>query len=83
MSQEQKAETPAGPGLEELLRRATRNVRPILVWCNSCVRCMDWLPSSDGSQCPECGYCLSMYGPFEEPPTLFPTPKPLEPSWRL
>lgn len=54
---------------------------PVRIWCHSCLLQGFWCPALDGSDCPECGYKLSLYGPFEQMPTLGPTPKPLKPSW--
>jgi hypothetical protein len=51
-----------------------------LVWCLNCVRQVQWVPGQD-SHLHGCGHSLSPYGPFEERPSFFPTPKPLKPVW--
>jgi hypothetical protein len=51
-----------------------------VVWCLKCAVRVQWVPTQDGYR-HSCGHPLSLYGPFEEPPSLFPTPKPLKPVW--
>lgn len=63
------------------LERMSRAVELKLVYCNSCVTSMEWSPALDGSQCHVCGFTLSLYGPFEQLPTLVPEPMPFERSW--
>lgn len=72
------AEMLASPGMLERMTRASRLKR---VYCNRCVTDMAWSPALDGSQCPDCGYTLSFYGPFEEPPSLCPKPIPPPAAW--
>lgn len=76
-------EVKVNPDNDELVRwfaqpgelgRVARAAELMRVHCNSCVTSMAWSPVLDGSNCPDCGYQLSLYGPFEQPPTLVPAP---------
>lgn len=60
-------------GLEDLLPQAIQRHRDrltVTVYCNCCVSKFHWSPALDGSNCPMCGYQLSLYGPFEAPPSI-------------
>lgn len=68
----------ASPVVLKMMLRASELKR---AYCNRCVTDMAWSPALDGSQCSDCGYALSLYGPFEEPPSLCPIMVPLKASW--
>lgn len=74
-----------GSGLAHLLSQTvvTRTAQLLTVWCNSCVEARQWCPVLDGSECPACGCHLSLYGPFEEPPSLFHVPQQQDRRWRF
>lgn len=57
-----------------------RKPKTRVVWCLRCAVRLQWAPAQD-SYTHFCGYPLSLYGPFEEPPSFFPTPWPLDPVW--
>lgn len=47
-----------------------RDMGPVTLHCNRCVTTISWTPV-DGGGCPSCGYQLSVYGPFDAPPTMW------------
>lgn len=67
--------------LGEHAANLAKAANPVRVWCHSCLLQALWCPALDSGNCPDCGYGLSRYAPFEQLPTLCPIPPPLKPSW--
>lgn len=61
--------------------RLARASQTKTIYCNRCVTSRPWSMVLDGGACPDCGYTLSLYGPFEHPPSLDKYPAPQEPRW--